>query len=221
MYIIVVGAGKVGFYLAKFLLTEGHEVLLIEKDKGKVSAMAPVFGESLMEGDGSRVNVLRAGGASRADVLVAVTGADENNLVICQVAKSVFKCPRTIARVNDPRNEVLFPTLGVDATVSATRLIDSLIEEQVKADDMVIPLVTLRAGNLEIIEMDLSHVSWIMGKKVGDIHLPEGAIFISIIRGEEVVVPKVDTEFNSGDKVLALVKKEVEQTLREMFMVSR
>lgn len=220
MYIVVIGAGKVGFYLAKFLLTEGHEVLLIEKDKGKTSAMAPVFGESLMEGNGSRVNVLRAAGTSRADVLVAVTGADEDNLVICQIAKSVFKCPRTIARINDPRNEVLFSNLGVDATVSATRLIDSLIEEQVKADDMVIPLVTLRSGNIEIIEMDLSHASWIMGKKVGEIHLPEGAIFISIIRGEEVIIPKVDTGFKAGDKVLALVKKEVEQALREMFMAN-
>ncbi len=220
MYIVVIGAGKVGFYLAKFLLTEGHEVLLIEKDKGKTSAMAPVFGESLMEGNGSRVNVLRAAGTSRADVLVAVTGADEDNLVICQIAKSVFKCPRTIARINDPRNEVLFSNLGVDATVSATRLIDSLIEEQVKADDMVIPLVTLRSGNIEIIEMDLSHASWIMGKKMGEIHLPEGAIFISIIRGEEVIIPKVDTGFKAGDKVLALVKKEVEQALREMFMAN-
>jgi trk system potassium uptake protein TrkA len=216
MYIIVVGGGKVGYNLAKLLLAEGHEVLLIEKDKAKAAGLATEFGESLMEGNGSRVSILREGGANRADVLVAVTGTDEDNLVICQVAKSVFKCPRTIARVNDPRNESLFSTLGIDATVSSTRLIDSLIEEQVKAEDMVIPLVTLRSGNVEIIEMDLSRSSWILGKKIREVTLPEGAIFISIIRGDEVIIPKGDTELTPGDKVIALVKKETEQALREM-----
>src|SRR5581483_3638745 len=216
MYIIVVGGGKVGYNLAKLLLAEGHELLLIEKDKPKAALLAREFGESLMEGNGSRVSVLREGGANRADVLVAVTGTDEDNLVICQVAKSVFKCPRTIARVNDPRNEALFSTLGIDATVSSTRLIDSLIEEQVKAEDMVIPLVTLRAGNVEIIEVDLSRSSQFMGKKVKEIQLPEGSIFISIIRGDEIIIPKGDTELTPGDKVIALVKKEMEQALREM-----
>ncbi len=216
MYIVVVGGGKVGYNLVKLLLAEGHEVLLIEKEKSKASGLATEFGESLMEGNGSRVSVLREAGANRADVLVAVTGTDEDNLVICQVAKSVFKCPRTIARVNDPRNEALLSALGIDATVSSTRLIDSLIEEQVKAEDMVIPLVTLRSGNVEIIEMDLSRSSWILGKKIREISLPEGAIFISIIRGDEVIIPKGDTELTPGDKVIVLVKKEVEQALREM-----
>lgn len=216
MYILVVGGGKVGYNLAKLLLAEGHEVLLIEKDKNKAARLSTEFGESLMEGNGSRVTVLREAGANRADVLVAVTGTDEDNLVICQVAKTVFKCPRTIARVNNPRNESLFSTLGIDATVSSTRLIDSLIEEQVKAEDMIIPLVTLRSGNVEIIEMDLSRSSSILGKKIREVSLPEGAIFISIIRGDDVIIPKGDTELIPGDKVIALVKKEVEQALREM-----
>ncbi len=216
MYIIIVGGGKVGYNLTKLLLAEEHEVLLIEKDKTKTAGLAREFGESLMEGNGSRVSVLREAGANRADVLVAVTGTDEDNLVICQVAKAVFKCPRTIARVNDPGNESLFSTLGIDATVSSTRLIDALIEEQVKAEDMVIPLVTLRAGNVEIIEVDLSRSSGMMGKKIREIHLPEGAIFISILRGDEVVIPKGDTELIPGDKVVALVRKEAEQALREM-----
>lgn len=216
MYIIVVGGGKVGYNLTKLLLAEEHEVLLIEKDKTKTPALSREFGEALMEGNGSRVSVLREAGANRADVLVAVTGADEDNLVICQVAKAVFKCPRTIARVNDPMNESLFSALGIDATVSSTRLIDSLIEEQVGAEDMVIPLVTLRAGNVEIIEVDLSRSSQIMGKKVREIHLPEGAIFISIIRGDEIIIPRGETELIPGDKVVALVRKEAEQALREM-----
>ena len=216
MYIIVVGAGKVGSHLTKFLLSEGHEVLLIEKEKSKAPGLSTQFQESFLEGNGSRVSVLREAGANRANVLVAVTGADEENLVVCQVAKSVFKCPRTIARVNNPDNESLFSALGVDATVSATRLIDSLIEEQVEADDMVIPLVTL-PGNVEIIEVDLSATSDVVGRKVRDIRFPEGAHYIAMIRKEEVIVPKLDIIFEKGDKVLVLVKKEAEQMLREMF----
>jgi trk system potassium uptake protein TrkA len=216
MYIVVVGGGKVGYNLVKLLMAEGHEVLLIEKEKSRVSALAAEFGEALMEGNGSRVGVLRDGGANRADVLVAVTGQDEDNLVICQVAKTVFKCPRTIARINDPRNEELFAQLGIDATVSSTRLIDSLIEEQVKAEDMVIPLVTLRTGGLEIIEMELSTSSAVIGKKIREIDLPEGAIFTTIIRGEQLIVPRGETELLAGDRVVALVKKDTEQALREM-----
>lgn len=212
----MVGGGKVGYNLVKLLLAEGHELLLIEKDKRKLPSLIGEFGESVMEGNGSRVGVLREGGANRADVLVAVTGRDEDNLVICQIAKTVFKCPRTIARINDPRNDELFASLGIDATVSSTRLIESLIEEQVKAEDMVIPLVTLRTGGLEIIEVELSPSSALIGKKIRDIDLPEGAIFTTVIRGEKLIVPRGETELNAGDRVIALVRKASEQALREM-----
>ena len=216
MYIIVVGGGKVGFNLVKLLIAEKHEVLLIEKDKRKIPNLIAEFGESVIHGNGSRVHILQEGGANRADVLVAVTGQDEDNLVICQLAKNFFKCPRTIARVNDPRNEGTFSTLGIDATVSSTRLIDSLIEEQVQAKDMVIPLLILKGGNVEIIEVELSSESAVLNKRLREISLPEGAILISILRGDEVIIPKGETELKSGDRVLALVKKKVEQNLREM-----
>jgi trk system potassium uptake protein TrkA len=216
MYIVIVGGGKVGFNLTKFLLSEGHEVLLIEKDKVRAAALSDTLNEAVLEGNGSRVSVLQEAGSSRANVLIAVTGDDEDNLVICQVAKVAFKCPRTIARVNDPNNEFLFSALGVDATVNATRLIDALIEEQVKADNMVIPLVTLGKG-VEIIEIDLTPTSRLVGQSVAQIQLPEGAILIAILRGEEVVIPQPKTVLEKEDKVVALVKKEVEQTLREMF----
>ena len=216
MYIIVVGGGKVGFNLAKFLITAGHEVLLIEKDKRKIPNLISEFGESVIHGNGSRVNILQEGGANRADVLVAVTGQDEDNLVICQLAKNLFKCPRTIARVNDPRNEGTFSTLGIDATVSSTRVIDSLIEEQVQAKDMVIPLLTLQGGDVEIIEVELSSHSKVLNKRIRDIVLPEGSILISILRGDEVIIPKGETELKSGDRAIALVKKKMEQSLREL-----
>ncbi len=216
MYIIVVGGGKIGYHLTKFLLAEKNEVLLIENDEARVAELSAEFGESVMEGNGSRVPILREGGANRADVLVAVTGVDEDNLVICQIAKTVFKCPRTIARVNDPRDEALFSAMGVDATVSSTRLINSLIEEQVNANSTMIPLLTLSAGNVEIIEADISSRSEMMGKKVKEVNLPEGARIVAILRETEVVIPTGDSLFGPGDKIMVLVKKDVEQALRKM-----
>ena len=216
MYIIVVGGGKIGYNLTKFLLSAKHEVLLIEKDETRAASLVGQFGESVIAGDGSRAPTLREGGANRADVLVAVTGADEENLVICQVAKTIFNCPRTIARVNDPRDEGLFSILGVDATVSSTRVINALIEEQVNADNMMIPLLTLRAGNVDIIEMGLSKTAGVMGKQIRDIPLPEGARIIAILRGDDVVIPTGESKLILNDKILALVEKEVEPALREL-----
>jgi trk system potassium uptake protein TrkA len=216
MYIIIVGAGKVGYHLGKLLMTQGHEVMVIEKDRAKVNLLSFEFQDAIMEGDGSTVEVLKEAGANRADVVVAATGNDEDNLVICQVTKLVFFKPRTIARVNNPRNEELFNGLGVDASVSGTKIINAIIEEQVKAGDMMIPLLTLRAGDVEIVEVELSRSSQIVKKKIKDLSLPEGSIFIAVIRGDEVIIPFGETEFQPEDKVLALVKRTSEQTLRKM-----
>ena len=216
MYIIIAGAGKVGYHLARLLIAEGHEVMLIEENRSKVDLLAFEFHDAIMEGNASTVEVLREAGANRADVIVAATGNDEDNLVICQIAKVVFLRPRTIARVNNPRNEELFAGLGVDASVSGTKLINAVIQEQVKAGDMLIPLLTLKEGNVEIVEVELSRSSHIVKKKIKDLTLPPGSIFIAVIRGEEVIIPYGETEFQPEDKVLALVKRESEKALREM-----
>jgi len=128
----------------------------------------------------------------------------------------MFLRPRTIARVNNPRNEELFTGLGVDASVSGTKLINAIIHEQVRAGDMMIPLLTLKAGDIEIVEVQLTRSSHIVRKKIKDLTLPTGSIFIAVIRGEEVILPYGETEFQPEDKVLALVKRESEQALREM-----
>jgi len=218
MYIIIVGAGKVGYHLARLLMAQshGHEIMIIEKDRTKVELLSIEFHDAIMEGDGSMVETLREAGANRADVVVATTGNDEDNLVICQVAKLMFLRPRTIARVNNPRNEELFTGLGVDASVSGTKLINAIIHEQVRAGDMMIPLLTLKAGDIEIVEVQLTRSSHIVRKKIKDLTLPTGSIFIAVIRGEEVIIPYGETEFQPEDKVLALVKRESEQALREM-----
>jgi trk system potassium uptake protein TrkA len=216
MYIIIVGAGKVGYHLGGLLKAQGHEVMLIEENRSKVDTLSLEFHDSIMLGNGSAVEVLREAGANRADVIVAATGNDEDNLVICQVAKLVFLRPRTIARVNNPRNEELFAGLGVDASVSATKIINAMIQEQVKAGDMMIPLLTLKAGDVEIVEVQLSRSSHIVKKKIKDLSLPPGSIFIAVIREEEVIIPYGETEFQPDDKVLALVKRSSEPALREL-----
>ncbi len=216
MYVIIVGAGKVGYHLGRLLMGGGHEVMLIEKDRYKVDTLSVEFHDSIMQGDGATVEALKEAGTNRADVVVAATGNDEDNLVICQIAKLVYLRPRTIARVNNPRNEELFAGLGVDASVSGTKLINAIIQEQVKAGDMMIPLLTLREGDVEIVEVELSRSSHIVKKKIKDLSLPPGSIFIAVIRGEEVIIPYGETEFQPDDKVLALVKRTSEQTLREM-----
>jgi trk system potassium uptake protein TrkA len=218
MYIIIVGAGKVGYQLTKLLLSQGHEVMLIEKDRNKFASLVDELGDSILYGDGSTMETLTEAGANRAEAIVAVTGHDEDNLVICQLSKMMFFGPRTIARVNNPRNEETFWGLGIDATVSATRLINALIQEQVKAHDVLIPLLTIRGGDVEIVQTNLSPSSPVVNKKIKDLVLPKGTLFISINRGEEVIIPRGDTDLREDDQVLVLVRKAHEAVLRQILM---
>ena len=137
MYILIVGGGKVGYYLTKTLVNEGYEVLLIEKNPKKVAVYGERFGSVVVEGDGAELGTLEAAGAARADVVVAVTGDDEDNLVVCQTAKKLFNVPRTIARVNNPKNEEIFKKLGIDVTVSSTNLLLSIIEQEIPERGLV------------------------------------------------------------------------------------
>jgi trk system potassium uptake protein TrkA len=218
MYIIIVGGGKVGYQLTKLLLSQGHEVMLIEKDRNKFASLVDELGDSILYGDGSTMETLTEAGANRAEAIVAVTGHDEDNLVICQLSKMMFFGPRTIARVNNPRNEETFWGLGIDATVSATRLINALIQEQVKAHDVLIPLLTIRGGDVEIVQTSLSPSSPVVNKKIKDLVLPKGTLFISINRGEEVIIPRGDTDLREDDQVLVLVRKAHEAVLRQILM---
>jgi trk system potassium uptake protein TrkA len=220
MYIIVVGGGKVGYQLTKLLLSQGHEVMLIENDRNKFASLVDELGDSILYGDGSTMETLTEAGANRADAIVAVTGRDEDNLVICQLSKMMFFGPRTIARVNNPRNEETFWSLGIDATVNATRLINALIQEQVKAHDALIPLLTIRGGDVEIVQTSLSPSSPVINKKIMDLVLPKGTLFISINRGDEVIIPRGDTELREDDQVLVLVRKVHEAVLRAILLAA-
>jgi len=216
MYVIIAGGGKVGYYLSKTLVAEGHEVLLIEQDKREVDRLSEEFGEVVVRGDASEMRTMEEAGMARADVVVAVTGDDGDNLVISQLAKKKFGVPRTIARVNNPKNEELFHKLGIDQTVVSTKIIFNLIEQQIETDQ-VIPIAALRRGNIEIVEIDLSADSPVLGQTVETLALPADALLISIVRGDHAIIPDADTKLQSSDSVIALVKADREAELREVF----
>ncbi|MHB1001632.1 MAG: potassium channel family protein [Armatimonadota bacterium] len=216
MYVIIAGGGKVGHYLTRALVDAGHEVLLIEKDRSRVDYLSEDLGEVVTLGDACEVRTMRETGMERADVVVAITGDDEDNLVICQLAKSKFQVPRTMARVNNPQNEDIFKALGIDSTVSSTKIIFNLIEQQIETDE-VIPLAPLQRGNIEIVEIDLGPDSPVLGKRIGNIGLPEDALVISIVREGHAILPNIDVEFKEGDSVIALVKSDIELDLHSIF----
>ncbi|MCL4426724.1 MAG: TrkA family potassium uptake protein [Firmicutes bacterium] len=217
MYIIVVGGGKVGFYLTSVLKEEGHEVLLIEKDLGRYMALETKLEELVFHGDGSEVHTLEAAGAARADVVAAVTGRDEDNLVICQVAKKRFGVPRVIGRVSNPRNEGAFRALGIESTISGTRVIYSLIVHEVDAGELI-PLLPLHRGNMTIVEVKLKADSPALGQLVRELALPKDSILISILRGDDILIPRGETKLRRDDTILALVKKGAEKALKEVLV---
>jgi len=213
MYIIVVGGGKVGYYLSKTLLSEGHEVLILEKDAKKCEAICEELGSVVVRGDGCEARTLADAGTERADMLIAVTNEDEDNLVACQVAKNKFKVPRTIARIKNPKNEALFKKLGVDVTVSSTNLILEHIEEEVPTHPLV-HLLTLKGGSLEIVEVKIPQNSSVAGKRMKEIDLPPDSVICLMIGKWGAQVPSGDTILEAEAQVIAVTRPEAEEALR-------
>jgi trk system potassium uptake protein TrkA len=215
MYVIVVGGGQVGVHLTKRLLQAGREVLLLEKDGGILSSLKVQIGESVMVGDGCEAQTQKRAGFQRADVVVAVTGDDEDNLVICQMAKNTWGVSRTIARVNDPTHMWLFRELGVSSSVSATDVLYNLIEQEISVGT-VIPLAALRMGNIEVVEATLTARSPSVGKLVREIEIPPKSNIVWLLRGDEGMVVDGDTRLQEGDLVVALVPTASESALRNV-----
>ena len=216
MYVIIVGGGNVGYYLAKTLAAARHEVLLLEKDRGRYRTISEELGEIVMQGDGCEVAQQMEAGFGRADAVVAATGSDDDNMVVCQMAKMEHNVPRTISRVNDPRNEKLFHKLGIDATVSSTKIIYNLIEQEVGGGE-VIPLAALSRGNIEIVEIEVGTKSPVINKEIRNLELPKDALIISVIRDGHAILPTGETRFTLGDSIIALVGAEQEPELRHAF----
>ncbi len=216
MYIIIGGGGDIGYYLTKALSGSGHEVLLLEKGATRFQALSEELGQSVVRGDACEARTMEEVGAKRADVVIAVTGDDEDNLVICQMARLRFKVARTIARLNNPKHTAIFQKLGIDITVSPTKSILSLIEAELPGSNFV-PLMTLKSAGLEIIEVRVPAESPIVGKTLRDIDLPRSGNLALIIRGKEPIIPTAETQINADDEVFALVSPEGEEALRQAF----
>jgi trk system potassium uptake protein TrkA len=217
MYIVIGGGGQVGYYLAKGLVEQGHEVLLLEKDGKRVERLSEELGPAIMRGDACEARTLAEVGAQRANLVIAVTGDDEDNLVICQVAKARFHVPTTIARVNNPRNEGLFRRLGIDVIISPTQSILHMIEAQLPHHTLV-PLMTLTQAGLGLVELTVPPTSPAAGKTVRSLTLPNSVNLALIVRGNANLTPTGDTVILPEDHLFALVTAEGEQTLRERLL---
>jgi trk system potassium uptake protein TrkA len=217
MYVVVAGGGKVGFYLAKSLLNEGHEVLIIERDRRHAEEIGEELGSVVLHGDAAEASVLAEAGVNRADVVVAVTGEDEDNLVICQVAKRKFNVPRTIARANNPKNQPIFQQLGIDATVSSTTLIMQQIEQNLPAQALI-HLRVLREAELELVEATVGPRSPVVGKLVRELQLPAETLILVVIHDGRTSVATPESQLQSGDQIIALTPVDNEGTLRQLIV---
>ena len=217
MNIVIVGAGRIGFHLAQKLLQDKHTVTVIEKDKAKCEGISLNLDAIVINGDGCEPRFLENAEVGRADVLVAVTADDEDNLVACQLAKEVFGVRRTVARVNNPKNEHIFAELGVDVPINATKIIAKIIEEEVSFEDFI-NLMTFKRGKLALVRVDLSSDSPVIDKRVRDLALPENSVLVTIVRGENIIVPKGDTVLQKGDDLVALTTIENEQQLLDLMV---
>jgi trk system potassium uptake protein len=217
MFVIVVGGGKVGYYLTKELVGAGHEVVLMEKDPGRASQIADEIGSIVITHDGCEGRYLAEAGCNRADVVAAVTGDDEDNLVICQMAKHHFDVPRTIARVNNPKNEELFRHLGVDEIISPTRMILGSIEQDIPVHELL-HLAALGESDLEIIEAHLQPGSPAIGRAPRDLQIPDECSLFAVVRDGQASPLRPDTVLEAGDKVIAIGRNDCQDRLREQLI---
>ncbi|MBU6427542.1 MAG: NAD-binding protein [Cyanobacteria bacterium REEB65] len=216
MYILVVGGGKIGYHLVRTLLGEGHEVSVIEKDMRVCEQIADRFDVMVQTGDGTSTRLLAEAGCNRADCVVSVAGRDQDNLVVCQVSKEIFKVSRTIARINDPRNEELFRSAGVDALISVTSAVANMIDQEINPKSMI-HYLTMQHGHLIMVEATLSKDSLAVGKPISDLQLPPETIIVSYLREGTVKVPTGNTVLLAGDEIIVVTRSghqtEVKQLL--------
>ena len=216
MYILIVGAGKVGWNLARELVEKENEVIVIESSRRRYEVVEEELEHSILYGDGTELWVLERAGIERADLVIAVTGDDEDNILICQMAREKYGVERVVARCNNPRNLQHFELLGIKPAISATDLILRLIEHEVPKYGLV-HLLDLKEERLEIIEMEVDEGSPADGTQVADLGLPDASLVISILRDGGGFVPKGDSVVRAGDEVLLVLDIGLEDSVTERF----
>ncbi len=213
-YAIIVGGGKIGYYLARSLINRDYEVLLMEKDRANYHRLSADLGDVVMHGDGCEPTTLKSAGIARADLVVATTGDDADNLVVAQLASHCFGRTNIIARVVNPDHDVLFQKLGISQRVSGTSAILNLLGQKLERASVVL-MGALEHSNIEVVELILDGRSPLVGAKIGDLKLPKEALIISVLRGGQAMIPNGETVFALNDVVLILIPTEWESTLRE------
>jgi trk system potassium uptake protein len=220
MRVAIAGAGNVGTYIAGDLRDAGHEVLLIEKNVDLVRKLRDTLDIEWVPADACEVASLQRAGLDRADVMVAATGDDEDNLVISLLAKQEFAVPRVVARINHPKNQWLFnESWGVDVSVSTPHLLTALVEEAVSVGSLV-RLLQLQGGEARLVEVTLASDSPADGKAIVDLGVPRDATVVAVIRKDHVIVPRGDTILYAGDEVVALVTPESESEVTGLLVAT-
>jgi trk system potassium uptake protein TrkA len=218
MFLLIAGGGKVGSNLARTLIRAGHEVTLIEQRDGRYQVLEAEFEHQVHKGDATEIFVLERAGIERPpDVVVAVTGDDEDNVIICQLAREKYGVETVIARVNDPRNQPYFDLLGISPTVSATHSIMGLIEHEVPEHGLI-HLLELRKENKEIVELTVGRGALCAGQQIGKVALPEGSKLILVVRNGKAEVPDDTTQLEEGDSVLAILEPGKEDEFRRVLV---
>jgi trk system potassium uptake protein len=213
--IVIMGGGKVGAFLAGTLQGKRHRVAVIERDKKTCEHLAATTSAVVIHGDGCDLRYQEEANVGESEVFAAVTGDDDDNLVACQLAKTYFQVPRAVARVNNPKNERIFNKLGVDA-ISSTTVIAQLIEERTTVGD-IITLHTLKKGKLAVVELDLpDNLCHSCEVPLRDLGLPRGCVLVSIVRGEELIIPQGGTILQPGDTIIAVTEPEKEAELKDI-----
>lgn len=214
MYFVIAGGGQVGFHLAKALLESSHEVMLLESDRRRAQVIEAELGSVVLNAPADEGRYQIEAGCQRADAVIAVTGEDPANLIICQLAKWKCNVPRVIARVNDPKNEIVFKALGIDETISSTRVIMNVIEQELPSGGFM-PLMPLTGSHLELIEAEIAAGTPSAGKSIGTLGLPEGAAIGGIVRKGVVVHADDDTKLQVGDRIVVLSPTAAENGVRK------
>ncbi|MEI8217004.1 MAG: NAD-binding protein [Eubacteriales bacterium] len=217
MYIVIAGGGKVGYYLTKTLLSYNHKIAVIELNKSICEKLADDLSIPVFIGDATKINILSAAATQKADIFIAVTGQDEENLISCQLAKTNFGVKRTIARVNNPKNIKVFQSLGVDTAVSSTSLISDLIEQEVDYSGMK-TLTSIKNDKIVMCEILINKDSFVNNKKIKDLHIPIGCIIVSVIRHNEIITPDENTLFRDGDSIIIVSTRENKDEIRNYFL---
>lgn len=217
MYIVIAGGGKVGYYLVKTLQQNKHKIAVIERKKDLCEKIANQLNINVVNGDSTDIEHLTECMVSKADIFIAVTGKDEDNLIACQLAKRNFGVKRTIARVNNPKNITVFQRLGVDIAVSSTSVIADLIEQEVDYSGMK-TLMKLKDGKIALSEMFISDSSPVINKCLKEIDLPKDCLLISVIRADAVILPKGETMLVAGDYIIAASSVDDQDELKDFFL---